>query len=554
MKKTELLPKSRNAFVLGRSGDLFTCLPPGIPEVRSLPEDGLPDTVFLGEKDGPEGRQSLAECFRKKIPFVIVGRGWSRGLSTYAGAGRPVTKIIGPGSAGLAESAPGPGGAIVLATGSEIFKAVMGEAAKRSVPVEYGLSFGKKTDLDPMDAARSLLGERRGGRLFLFIGRRLKRGRELLEFAAEAARSHSITAILEYDPLPGDDPVEAAALRQMGIITVGEPSMAVDIIALHRAFAGEIPPGVFPDLGRGELGRLALGQWERRYAHFSKHEEPSFPCLKTAPGGEGLAVEGGSARALIPEIGRGLDALSQVLGAGRFKSGLTGEKDGSLKCPIHPRPTEYDAKILLKTFGIPVARERLCRSFREAAEAAGSIGYPVAIKVMSPAILSKSDARVIALNLQDEEELRNAYGRTLEKARKTNPGARIRGVLVQEMVRGGSEWRMEFRRDSRFGPVVEVSAAGVYGELLPDGVIRVAPFDREEARAMILESRGRPLLSGGWMREKLDAEAFASALSAFSRLAFCEREVSRLEVNPIFVNKKGVLVVDAFLELKGREK
>ena len=66
MKKTELLPKSRNAFVLGRSGDLFTCLPPGIPEVRSLPEDGLPDTVFLGEKDGPEGRQSLAECFRKK--------------------------------------------------------------------------------------------------------------------------------------------------------------------------------------------------------------------------------------------------------------------------------------------------------------------------------------------------------------------------------------------------------------------------------------------------------------------------------------------------------
>jgi succinyl-CoA synthetase beta subunit len=56
------------------------------------------------------------------------------------------------------------------------------------------------------------------------------------------------------------------------------------------------------------------------------------------------------------------------------------------------------------------------------------------------------------------------------------------------------------------------------------------------------------------MREKLDAEAFASALSAFSRLAFCEREVSRLEVNPIFVNKKGVLVVDAFLELKGREK
>ena len=127
----------------------------------------------------------------------------------------------------------------MLAAGSEIFKAVMGEAGKRSVPVEYGLSFGKKTDLDPMDAAWSLLGERRGGRLFLFIGRRLKRGRELLEFAAEAARSRSITAILEYDPL-GPFLRLAAALRQMGIITVGSHPW-LWTIALHRAFAGGNP-------------------------------------------------------------------------------------------------------------------------------------------------------------------------------------------------------------------------------------------------------------------------------------------------------------------------
>jgi acyl-CoA synthetase (NDP forming) len=178
----------------------------------------------------------------------------------------------------------------------------------------------------------------------------------------------------------------------------------------------------------------------------------------------------------------------------------------------------------------------------------------VALKVMSPNILRKSEARVVALNLQDREELRNAYGRTLEKARVANPRARIRGVLVQEMIRGGTEWRMEFRRDSRFGPLVETGISGVYTEILPDGVIRVAPFDEKEALCMIRESRGYPLLLEGWRRDPLDMVAFASALSAFSRLAFCEREVARLDVNPLFVNKKGVLVVDAFIEKKGRKK
>ena len=211
-------------------------------------------------------------------------------------------------------------------------------------------------------------------------------------------------------------------------------------------------------------------------------------------------------------------------------------------------------KILLGSFGIPIAKERLCRSLSEASEAAESIGFPVALKVMSPSIRHKDEARVVALNLQDREELRNAYGRTLEKARLANPKARIRGVLVQEMIRSGTEWRLQFRRDERFGPVVEMGISGVYTEILPEGVIRVAPFSEEVAMEMIRESRGYPLLLEGWRRERLDVEGFASAIAAFSRLAFCENDIARLDINPIFVNKKGVLVVDAFIEKKGRRK
>jgi hypothetical protein len=201
-----------------------------------------------------------------------------------------------------------------------------------------------------------------------------------------------------------------------------------------------------------------------------------------------------------------------------------------------------------------VAREFLCRSLAEALAAAESIGYPVALKVMSPSILHKTEARVIALNVQNEEELRNAYGRTLEKARIADPSARIRGVLVQEMVRGGTEWRIEYRREPRYGPMVEMSISGIYGDILPDGVLRAAPFHKDEALAMIRQSKGYPLLLEGWRRERLDIEAFASALADFSRLAFCEQGISRLDVNPIFVNRSGVLVVDAFVEKAGRRK
>lgn len=553
MKITEQLPSSKNALLLGPDGGLFSCLPRGIEEAPSLPGDRLPHTVFLGHRKSPEGLDALGECIKKEIPFVVAGRGWSRGIPSSAVPAGGNTRIIGPGSAGLLVG-PAPAKTVLLAAGSEIFSAVVKEAKARSVPIGYGLSFGKKSAPGPLNAARIILESSGGGQLLVFIKKRLSRGRDLLEFAAEAARRGSLTALLEYDPLPGEDEVEEAALRQMGIIVLDEPSDVVDMLALFRAFDGRLPAGIIPDLGRGEMAALVRNEGSRRSLPFAPAEDDSLPRLKIAQGASGLCIAGRKKTSFIPGIKRGLDALSLMLAAAKARPGTAGDMDGPGRCPIHPRPTEYDAKILLKTFGIPVARERLCRSFREASEAADIIGYPVAVKVMSPAILHKSEARVIALNLHDEEELRNAYGRTLEKARIANPGAKIRGVLVQEMVRGGSEWRMEFRRDPRFGPVVEICASGVYGEILSDGVIRVAPFSEEEAAAMIAESRGRPLLLEGWMRKRLDKEAFASALSAFSKLAFCEREVSRLEVNPIFVNRKGVLVVDAFLELKGREK
>lgn len=586
MDKVVGFPGMGKTVLYGGGSSLFPLLPPGLSSVSSL--DGTPavQTVLLGEGQTPEGKNMLEECIAKKIPFVILGKGWSRGLpsSLRISALKRGTKIIGPGSGGFL--APGLGGdrssvTAVIAEGREVFLETVAESCQRSIPLRYALSLGSGKDFSPVEGARIILRLDPSVQFFVFILERLRRGHELLQFAEIAAMEGKSAGLLEIDPQPGEDRVEVSALAQFNIFPIPEPAKIIDGAAAFMAAGGRDLKGVFLEGNQGEVQRLLRRHGgSEKLPLLTEYDEPSLlvkvlrrgpnnprgPVMnnKIRPDGpviltslssspEAPREAADNAIPLIPGIGRCLEALSLLFSRRRGKGLEQGNQGVSPFCPIHPRPTEHDAKILLRTFGIPVARERLCHSFREADEAADVIGYPVALKVMSPNILRKSEARVVALNLQDREELRNAYGRTLEKARVANPGAKIRGVLVQEMIRGGTEWRLEFKRDPRFGPVVEMSISGVYTEIMADGVIRVAPFCEDEAMEMIRESRGYPLLLKGWQRKGLDVDAFASALSAFSRLAFCETEIDRLDVNPIFVNEKGVLVVDAFIEKKRRK-
>lgn len=590
MRRKDRLPGMGRTFLAGEGRENFSLTLSGVEPVSSIRQEDSPQTVLIGENDGPRGREILGECIAGNISFILLGRGWSRDVpaSLRSLAKKAGSRIIGPGSGGLITpflSGNDLGKAALLAEGRDLFQRTVSESAGRSIPLRYAFSFGERSDLSPVEAAWAILDLDENVRFFAFILERLRKGRELLEFAAEAARQGKCVGLLEVDPAPGGDRVEESALRQFGVVSLHEPSRIADVAAAFTAADAVRLRGIFIEAGQGEMARLVRNEAAGRGipildeddgtspvlkvlrdgGHSSAGRPPADtehdgerPCLLTSPlsfpGTEILTNAAKAGIPFIPGIGRCLDAVAFTFPAGGVRLPVQSEKTAQTRCPIHPRPTEYDAKVLLGAFGIPVARERLCRSFREAAEAAEAIGYPVALKVMSPNILHKTEARVVALNLQDREELRNAYGRTLEKARVADPRARIRGVLVQEMIRGGTEWRMEFRRDHRFGPVVETGISGVYTEILPDGVIRVAPFDEEEALEMIRESRGYPLLLEGWRRERLDIEAFASALSAFSRLAFCEREVARLDVNPLFVNRKGVLVVDAFIEKKGRKR
>ena len=226
-----------------------------------------------------------------------------------------------------------------------------------------------------------------------------------------------------------------------------------------------------------------------------------------------------------PELPKGLNILDEL------PSGLT----------------EYHAKVLLSEYGIVITEENLCHNLEEAIEAADTIGYPVALKVMSPNIVQKSQARIIALDLRDSEEVRNAYGRTLQRAIVANPDAEIIGVLVQEMLESGIECMISARRDPVFGPVVSVGLGGIYVEFLDDRSTRIAPVEVDTAIEMIKELKGYPILKGLWEQPGYDVDSLAKIVSQVSAIICVEKGLHEIIINPVFAREKEAVIVDAFM-------
>ncbi|MBI3937295.1 MAG: acetate--CoA ligase family protein [Betaproteobacteria bacterium] len=212
---------------------------------------------------------------------------------------------------------------------------------------------------------------------------------------------------------------------------------------------------------------------------------------------------------------------------------------------------EYAAKRVLAAYGIPVTREELAANKEEALAAARRIGYPVTIKVQSPDVPHKTEARAIRLGIASDGELAAAYEEVLSNARAYEKGARIEGVLVQEMVKEGLEAILGVTNDRLFGPAVMFGLGGIFAEVLKDVSFRLAPVTRSVALDMIREIKGYPVLAGARGRRPADIEALAEAIVRLSALAVdLERDLAELDVNPLFVfpEGEGVKAGDALIK------
>jgi acetyltransferase len=214
---------------------------------------------------------------------------------------------------------------------------------------------------------------------------------------------------------------------------------------------------------------------------------------------------------------------------------------------------EYEAKRILAEYGIPVTKEALATTANDLFSAAKRIGYPVAIKVQSPDIPHKTEAKAVRLDIADERELEAAYHEILANARAYKPDARIEGVLVQEMVKGGTEAILGVTNDPLFGPAIMFGLGGIFAEVLKDVAFRLAPVTLSVAREMIAEIKGYPVLAGARGKAPADIDALAEAIVKLSALAVDLRgELSELDINPLFVMEKGRGVVAADALIKPR--
>ncbi|AFK23288.1 acetate--CoA ligase family protein [Pyrococcus sp. ST04] len=218
---------------------------------------------------------------------------------------------------------------------------------------------------------------------------------------------------------------------------------------------------------------------------------------------------------------------------------------------------EYEAKQVLKAYGLPVPEEKLAKTLDEALVYAKEIGYPVAMKLMSPQILHKSDARVVMLNIKDEEELKKKWEEIHENAKKYNPNAEILGVLIAPMLKPGREVIIGVTEDPQFGHAIMFGLGGIFVEILKDVTFRLVPITEKDARKMITEIKAYPILAGARGEEPADIDAIVDMLLKVSKLVDDLRDyIKEMDLNPVFVYNKGegAVIVDARIILKSGEE
>jgi acetate---CoA ligase (ADP-forming) subunit beta len=212
--------------------------------------------------------------------------------------------------------------------------------------------------------------------------------------------------------------------------------------------------------------------------------------------------------------------------------------------------TEIESKKILTGAGIDCTEIKLAKTGKEAITAAKKFGFPVVLKIMSPDILHKTDVGGVKLNLNNEEEVGKAFDEIISAAKKHNPKAKIDGVSVQPMARSGIEVIIGMNKDLQFGPVLMFGLGGILVEVLKDVSFRIVPLTRRDAREMIKEIKGYPILEGYRGHEPANIKILEDILLKVSEFVENQPEIKELDINPIFAYRDGALALDARIILE----
>lgn len=216
--------------------------------------------------------------------------------------------------------------------------------------------------------------------------------------------------------------------------------------------------------------------------------------------------------------------------------------------------SEHVSKEILEMYGVPVNRTLTAATPEEAANAAGTIGFPVVLKIDSPDITHKTDAGGVMLDLGTENQVRESFNRILDNARKHKPEAAINGVTVQKMIGGdGYEIIAGSKYDELFGPVILFGAGGTLTELIADRALGFPPLNSTLAKRMIESTRIHKLLEGYRGKQPVDIIEITKILISLSQLVTDFPEISEIDINPLYASSEVLVAVDARIIIRKTE-
>jgi len=206
--------------------------------------------------------------------------------------------------------------------------------------------------------------------------------------------------------------------------------------------------------------------------------------------------------------------------------------------------TAPEAKDICDAYGIAIPREGVATTAAEAAKLAGTIGFPVVMKIVSPQILHKTEAGGVVVGVTSAQAAEEAFNNIVVNARRYKADARIDGVQVQQMLAGGQEVIIGAVTDPAFGKLVAFGLGGVLVEVLKDITFRLAPATREDALSMLDSIAAAEILRGVRGNEAVNREALANMIVSVSQLVSDFPEIAELDLNPVFATGKGATAAD----------
>jgi len=205
--------------------------------------------------------------------------------------------------------------------------------------------------------------------------------------------------------------------------------------------------------------------------------------------------------------------------------------------------SEYESKLILSSYNIPVVKEILVNTQNEAIAAADEIGYPVVMKCCGADITHKTEKGLVRTDLRDKKDVADAFDSIINGINSGNGAS----VLVQKMIKGKRELVAGLVRDLQFGPCVMFGTGGIFAEVIEDVAFRVAPLERKDALEMVKEVKAHKMLGTFRRMPEADMDMLVDILINIGKIGIENDSINEIDSTPLIINGSAPVAVDALV-------